>query len=67
MVLCRRLRHAVAGQAGGQGLRQAAGSPAIISEKNAPMDSAAPEFWNVERMPCKRRAALAGRDAAHDG
>jgi hypothetical protein len=26
-------------------------SPAIISEKNTPMDSAVPEFWNVERMP----------------
>src|SRR5215469_18510468 len=26
-------------------------SPAIISEKNAPMDRAVPEFWNVERMP----------------
>ena len=26
-------------------------SPAIISEKNTPMDRAVPEFWNVERMP----------------
>jgi hypothetical protein len=25
--------------------------PAIISEKNAPMDSAVPEFWNVDRIP----------------
>jgi hypothetical protein len=28
-----------------------AASPAIISEKNTPMDRAVPEFWNVERMP----------------
>ena len=26
-------------------------SPAIISEKNTPIDSAVPEFWNVERIP----------------
>jgi hypothetical protein len=26
-------------------------SPAIISEKNSPMDSEKPEFWNVARMP----------------
>ena len=25
--------------------------PAIIREKNTPMDSAVPEFWNVERIP----------------
>ena len=28
-----------------------AASPAIISEKNTPIDSAVPEFWKVERMP----------------
>ena len=26
-------------------------SPAIIREKNTPMDRAVPEFWKVERMP----------------
>ena len=26
-------------------------SPATIREKNTPIDSAVPEFWNVERMP----------------
>jgi hypothetical protein len=26
-------------------------SPAIMSEKKAPMDSAVPEFWKVARMP----------------
>jgi len=26
-------------------------SPAIMSEKNTPIDSAVPEFWKVERMP----------------
>ena len=26
-------------------------SPAIMREKNTPMDRAVPEFWNVERMP----------------
>jgi hypothetical protein len=26
-------------------------SPAIMTEKNTPMDTAVPEFWNVERMP----------------
>ncbi len=26
-------------------------SPAIMSEKNTPIDRAVPEFWNVERMP----------------
>ncbi len=25
--------------------------PAIISEKNTPIDSAVPEFWNVDRIP----------------
>ena len=25
--------------------------PAIISEKKMPIDSAIPEFWNVERIP----------------
>ena len=34
-----------------QGVRQVGGQPAIISEKKAPIDSAVPEFWNVERMP----------------
>jgi hypothetical protein len=26
-------------------------SPAIMSEKNAPIDRAVPEFWNVARIP----------------
>ena len=26
-------------------------SPAIMSEKKIPMESAVPEFWNVARMP----------------
>ena len=26
-------------------------SPAIMTEKNTPIDTAVPEFWNVERMP----------------
>jgi hypothetical protein len=26
-------------------------SPAIMSEKNTPIDRAVPEFWNVERIP----------------
>ena len=28
-----------------------AAMPAIISEKNTPIDSAVPEFWNVDRIP----------------
>src|SRR6266487_3238046 len=40
-------------------------SPAIISEKNTPMDSAVPEFWKVARMP-EAAPRCRGRDAAHD-
>jgi hypothetical protein len=32
-------------------LGRLAASPAIISEKNTPIDRAVPEFWKVERMP----------------
>ncbi len=39
--------------------------PAIISEKNRPIDSAVPEFWKVERIP-DAAPRCAGRDAAHD-
>src|SRR4029077_17501690 len=35
-------------------------SPAIISEKNTPIDRAVPEFWNVERMPEAAPRCLAG-------
>ena len=35
-------------------------SPAIISEKNTPIDSAVPEFWKVERMPEAAPRCLAG-------
>ena len=40
-------------------------SPAIISEKNTPIDSAVPEFWNVARMP-DATPRSPGRHAAHD-
>ncbi len=47
-----RVGHALLLEAGAE--RRPAGlvaSPAIISEKNTPIDSAVPEFWNVERIP----------------
>src|ERR1022692_607173 len=37
-----------------------AASPAIMSEKNAPIDSAVPEFWKVERIPDATPRWLAG-------
>src|SRR5579875_1904230 len=37
-----------------------AASPAIIREKKAPMDSAVPEFWKVERTPEATPRWLAG-------
>ena len=37
-----------------------AASPAIISEKNTPIDRAVPEFWKVERMPEAAPRYLAG-------
>ena len=50
--------HALLPQARGQRVRAAcSASPAIISEKKTPIDSAVPEFWKVERMP-EARAAL---------
>ena len=39
--------------------------PTIISEKNNPIDSTIPVFWNVARMP-DAGAALRGREAVHD-
>jgi hypothetical protein len=35
-------------------------SPAIMTEKNTPIDSAVPEFWKVERMPEAAPRWLAG-------
>src|ERR1022692_916903 len=35
-------------------------SPAIMSEKNTPIDSAVPEFWKVERIPEATPRWLAG-------
>jgi hypothetical protein len=37
-----------------------AASPAIIREKNTPIDRAVPEFWKVERMPEAAPRCLAG-------
>ena len=45
------VRDAVLLQAAVSVLGRLAASPAIISEKNTPIDSAVPEFWKVERMP----------------
>ena len=35
-------------------------SPAIMIEKNTPVDTAVPEFWNVERIPEATPRYLAG-------
>src|SRR4029078_5324269 len=37
-------------------------SPAIISEKNMPMDRAMREFWKVDRMPEAEPRCLAGTE-----
>ena len=57
--------HAVAVQAAVSVVGRLLASPAIISEKNTPIDSAVPEFWKVERMPDATPRWLGG-DAAHD-
>jgi hypothetical protein len=45
------VRHTVALQAARQRLREAARQSRDHEGKNTPIDSAVPEFWNVERIP----------------
>ena len=60
------VRHALLPAAPGRARRAGVRArPATISEKNTPIDSAVPEFWNVARMPDATPRSL-GRDAAHD-
>ena len=54
------VRHAFVLQAAGECRGEAVASPAIMSEKNTPIDTAVPEFWKVERMPEAAPRYLAG-------
>ena len=47
-------------QAGGQACRQRRRKPAVISEKKTPIDSAIPEYWNVDRIPDATPRSAAG-------
>lgn len=52
--------HALALEAGGEGVRERAGQAGDHQREEMPMDSDEPEFWNVERIPDATPRSAAG-------